>query len=73
MSFEPWQLSLIDEAGYNGIRREHLERVAREIEKLPQDVIGTEDFRSACRRACVDPDNFTQSDLNALQDLLNQE
>lgn len=73
MSFEPWQLALIDEAGYNGIHREHLERVAREIEKLPQDVIGTDEFRSACRRACVDPDNFTQSDLDALQDRLNQE
>ena len=23
--FEPWQLGLIDEAGYNGIRPEHIE------------------------------------------------
>lgn len=67
MAFEPWHLAAMDEAGYNGIRREHLERVAREIEKLPQDVIDTDDFRTACRRAGVDPDNFTQSDIDALQ------
>lgn len=72
MSFEPWQLALIDEAGYNGIHREHLERVAREIEKLPQDVIGTDEFRSACRRACVDPDNFTPGDLDQLQRFLDR-
>lgn len=23
--FEPWQLAMIDEAGYNGIREEHIE------------------------------------------------
>ena len=72
MAFEPWQLALIDSAGYNGIRREHLERVATEIEKLPQDVIGTDDFRAACRRACVDPDIFSQGDLDELQELLNR-
>lgn len=72
MAFEPWQLGLIDEAGYNGIRDEHLERVAREIEKIPQDVIDTDDFRADCRRACVDPENFTQSDLDELQEYLNR-
>ena len=72
MSFEPWQLALIDEAGYNGIRDEHLERVAREIEKLPQDVIDTGAFRGACYRAGVDPDNFSQSDLDDLQDYLDR-
>ena len=29
--FEPWQLVAIDSAGYNGIRDEHLDRVADEI------------------------------------------
>ena len=28
MMFEPWQLGMIDEAGYNGIRDEHIEKVA---------------------------------------------
>ena len=72
MAFEPWQLGLIDEAGYNGIRRDHLERVAREIEKLPGDILDTTAFRNACYRAGVNPNNFTQSDLDDLQDYLNR-
>ena len=35
--FEPWQLGLIDEAGYNGIRPEHIRRVGDELNKLPYD------------------------------------
>ena len=31
MAFEAWQLGLIDSAGYNGIREEHIEAVAKEI------------------------------------------
>ena len=29
--FEPWQLAMIDEAGYNGIRDEHIDRVAASL------------------------------------------
>ena len=70
--FEPWQLGLIDEAGYNGIRPEHIRRVGDKLNKLPYDSLDEQDFRSACRRACIDPDNFTQSDIESLQDYLNQ-
>ena len=31
--FEPWQLGLIDEAGYNGIRPEHIRRVGDELRR----------------------------------------
>ena len=68
--FEPWQLGLIDEAGYNGIRPEHIRRVGDELNKLPYDNLDEQDFRSACRRACIDPNNFTQSDIESLQDFL---
>ena len=72
MAFEAWQLAMIDEAGYNGIREEHIRRVGDEINKLPQDEIDNADFEAACRRAGVDPDNFTRSDLDELQEYLNQ-
>ena len=72
MSIEPWKLAMFDAAGYNGIRDEHIAAVAREIEKLPGDVVDTADFRSACYRAGVDPDNFTRSDLDDLQDYLDR-
>ncbi len=37
MAFEGWQLAMIDEAGFNGIRPEHIHRVGDEINKLLQD------------------------------------
>ena len=72
MPFEAWELAMIDTAGYNGIRDEHIEAVAREIAKLPQDVIDTDAFRNACYRAGVNPKNFNQSTLESLQDYLNR-
>ena len=29
--FKPWQLAAIDDAGYNGIRDEHIDRVAESL------------------------------------------
>ena len=72
MAFEAWQLGLIDSAGYNGIRQEHIEAVAKEIEKLPQTNIDNSAVESACYRAGVNPKNFKQTDINHLQDYLNR-
>ncbi len=72
MAFEAWQLGLIDSAGYNGIREEHIEAVAKEIEKLPQTNIDNSAFRGACYRAGIDSDNFTLMDLDTLQDYLSR-
>ena len=49
-----------------------IQRVNNERKKLPYDDLDEKDFRSACRRACINPDNFSQSDIEALQDYLNQ-
>lgn len=38
--FEPWQLGLIDQVGYNGICPEHIRWVGDELNKLPYDVLG---------------------------------
>ena len=65
--FEPWQLGLIDQAGYNGIRPEHIRWVGDELNKLPYDELDEQDFRSVC----INPDDFSQSDIEALQDYLN--
>ena len=72
MVFEAWQLGLIDQAGYNGTRDEHIAAVACEIQKMPDDSIGNEEFRSACYRAGINPENFRQSDLDRLQEALDQ-
>ena len=31
MSYEPWMLAAIDQAGYNGIRNEHISAVAVDL------------------------------------------
>ena len=69
--FEPWMLGAIDEAGYNGIREEHRSAVAREILNSGLTEVSRSDFDHACRRCGIDSNNFTQCDLDLLQDLLN--
>ena len=63
MSYEPWMLAAIDQAGYNGIRNEHINAV--EIDRST--------FEAACRRCGVAPDSFTQEDLNKLECVMNAE
>ena len=65
--FEPWMLGAIDEAGYNGIRDEHLDRVAEEIHKTGLSEIDRETFDCACRRAGVNPDLFDEDSLERLK------
>ena len=70
--FEPWQLAAIDDAGYNGIRDEHIERVAESLLLTGLTEIDRSTFDYHCRKCGIDPDNFTQDDLNQLQKKLNE-
>ena len=44
-----------------------ISRVAKVLNNSPNEVIDTAEFRSACISVGVDPDSFTQSDLEILQ------
>ncbi len=68
---EPWKLAAIDQAGYNGIRPEHIRAVAAEIEDIGEHVVDWAVFERACRRCGVDPDIFSQTDIDQLDSLLN--
>lgn len=68
--FEPWMLAAIDDAGYNGIRDEHIDRVADEIYKTVLSEIGRADFECACRRSGVDSDLFDEESFEKLKDKL---
>ena len=68
--FEPWMIAAIDDAGYNGIRDEHLDRIADEIYKTGLTEIDRETFDCACRRAGVDSKLFDADSLERLQDKL---
>ena len=72
MPFEPWMLAAIDQAGYNGIRQEHIEAVAEQILRTGLTEVSRQDFDAACRRCGIDSGNFTQEDLNRLQERLNR-
>ena len=72
MSFQPWMLGAIDDAGYNGIRDEHIDKVADRLLATGQTEIDRATFDDACRRCGIRPDLFTQDDLDRLQEELKR-
>lgn len=70
MKFEPWMLALMDDAGYNGIRDEHIDRVENSLRKMGVLSIDRNTFERACRISGIEPGNFTQADLDELQSRL---
>lgn len=70
--FEPWQLAMIDEAGYNGIRDEHIEKVAESLLASGLTEIDRSTFERYCYNCGINPDNFTQEDLDRLEQRLNE-
>ena len=72
MAFEPWQLAMMEEYGQTDTSDGLINRVARRLAQSPNDTIDTAEFRSACIEVGVDPDSFTQRDLDKLQRKLNE-
>ena len=70
--FEPWQLGMIDEAGYNGIRDEHIEKVAASLLSTGLTEIDRYAFESHYLKCGINPKNFAQYDLDRLQEALNK-
>lgn len=70
--FEPWQLAMIDDAGYNGITDDHISRVAESLKVTGLTGIDRDTFNYHCHKCGINPDNFTQADLDCLQEKLNE-
>lgn len=70
--FEPWQMAAMDEAGVFGIRQKHIDAVAEEILRTGITEVSRQDFDRACWNCHIDPNSFTQEDLDKLQDRLNE-
>lgn len=70
--FEPWQLAMIDAAGYNGITDEHINKVAESLKSTGLTDIDSSTFDYHCRKLGINPNNFTQADLDCLQEILNE-
>ena len=62
-----WQLAALEEYGMTDTNTGLINRVARVLAKSPNNTIETAEFRSACISCNVDPDSFTQKDLDQLQ------
>ena len=46
---ETWQLGMLDEAGYNGIRDDHIERIAESLLSTGMTVSDRTTFEYHCR------------------------
>lgn len=70
--FKPWVLAAMEDEGYMDTSDGLINSVAKYLAKSPNDTIDTIEFRRACIACNVDPDSFTQSDLDKLQKKLNK-
>lgn len=57
---------------YNGIRDEHIDRVAESLLSTGLTEIDRSMFEYHCHKCGIDPNNFTQADLDRLQEKLNE-
>ena len=64
---EPWMLGMAEEYGLTDTNEGLINRVANYLKNSANDVIDTEEFRSACIACGVDPDSFTPEDLDLIQ------
>lgn len=72
MALKGWHLAAMEDMGYMDTNTGLINRVARILANSSSDEIDTEEFRDACYATGVDPDSFTQSDLDELQRKLNE-
>ena len=67
---DPGFLGFMESEGMMDTNEGLIARVAKVLENSPNDVIDTDEFRAACVSVGVDPDSFTESDLQRLQEKL---
>ena len=70
--FKPWMLAAMEDEGYTDTSDGLINRVAKYLAKSPNDTIETAEFRRACIACNVDPDSFTQRDLDKLRKKINK-
>lgn len=71
--FKPWQLAAIDDAGYNGISDEHIERIVESMIEAGDTKFDRDTFEYHCSKCGIDPGNFTKEDFRRLKEKLDEE
>ena len=69
--FEPWMLAAMEEAGIMDTKEAHVNRVANYLKNTATGDVSYSEFRSACNACNVNPDSFDQSELDKIQQKLN--
>lgn len=69
--FEPWMLAAMESEGIMDTKEGHINRVAKYLAANYRGDIDYKTFCDACNACRVSPNSFTQSDLNRLQQKLN--
>ena len=72
MSYKAWHLATLEDYGYADTNDGLINRVAYRLAKSNNETINTAEFQQACIACNVDPDSFTQKDLEQLQRKLNE-
>ena len=67
---DPGFLGYMESEGCMDTKEGLIARVAKVLNQSPNDAIDTVEFRAACIQVGVDPDSFTQKDLDRLQQML---
>lgn len=70
MELKPWMLAAMEEKGYMTTNEGLISRVANYLSGSPNDIIETDEFRNACISCNVDPNSFSEEDLERLQSKL---
>lgn len=72
MAYSAAMFAALEENGYMDTNTGLISRVAKHLANSPNETINTAEFWHACIACSVDPDSFTQSDLDELQSILNR-
>ena len=70
--FEPWMLAAMEEAGYMDTGEGLVNRVAHYLADGSSLIISEEEFREACYVCNVDPDSFSQDELDKFEEKINK-
>ena len=72
MELKDWHMAVLEDYGYGDTNTALINRVARQLSKSESSVIENDEFFEACKSCNVDPQSFTQKDLDELQKKINQ-
>lgn len=67
---DPGFLAYMESEGVGDTNEALISSVVQILRDCQNDIISTEEFRSACLAAGVDPDSFTEEDMDELQRML---